>query len=181
MSTRNDSKTVMYVKITIIRSNRKTLSIQLKSGEIIARAPLRMKDKEIYSFIEEKRSWIYFTGMLHKGLLSLDSENYTDEVKSYYTQHINSDGSVRNYAVGTLDAALPAVNLISLLDSNHLTEQERMLYQKAVNYVYNQLENQVTYPQAGNLMMHGQTADRQPVAGWTRWSICLDGICFCEA
>ena len=46
------------VKISIIRSDRKTLSIQLRSGEIIARAPLRMKDKEIYSFIESKKPWI---------------------------------------------------------------------------------------------------------------------------
>ena len=46
------------VKISIIRSSRKTLSIQLKNGEIIARAPLRMKDKDIYSFIESKKSWI---------------------------------------------------------------------------------------------------------------------------
>ena len=46
------------VKISIIRSNRKTLSIQLKNGEIIARAPLRMKDKDIYSFIESKKLWI---------------------------------------------------------------------------------------------------------------------------
>ena len=46
------------MKVTIIRSSRKTLSIQLKPGEIIARAPLRMKDKEIHSFIESKKSWI---------------------------------------------------------------------------------------------------------------------------
>jgi predicted metal-dependent hydrolase len=46
------------IKISIIRSNRKTLSIQLKPGEIIARAPLRMKDKEIYNFIETKKLWI---------------------------------------------------------------------------------------------------------------------------
>ena len=45
-------------KISIIRSSRKTLSIQLKNGEIIARAPLRMKDKDIYSFIESKKLWI---------------------------------------------------------------------------------------------------------------------------
>ncbi|MBO5937679.1 MAG: M48 family metallopeptidase [Clostridia bacterium] len=45
-------------KISIIRSDRKTLSIQLKHGEIIARAPLHMKDKEIYSFIESKKLWI---------------------------------------------------------------------------------------------------------------------------
>ena len=46
------------VKITIIRSSRKTLSIQLKHDEIIARAPLRMKDEEIYNFIESKKSWV---------------------------------------------------------------------------------------------------------------------------
>lgn len=45
-------------KITIIRSNRKTLALQLKNGEIIVRAPLRMKDKEIYKFIELKKDWI---------------------------------------------------------------------------------------------------------------------------
>ena len=45
-------------KISIIRSGRKTLSIQLKRGEIIARAPFRMTDKEIYGFIESKKYWI---------------------------------------------------------------------------------------------------------------------------
>lgn len=45
-------------KISIIRINRKTLSIQLKHGEIIARAPLRMQDKEIYKFIDSKKLWI---------------------------------------------------------------------------------------------------------------------------
>ena len=46
------------MKVTIIRSSRKTLSIQLKPGEIIARAPLRMKDNEIYNFIDSKKLWI---------------------------------------------------------------------------------------------------------------------------
>lgn len=46
------------LKITVIRSSRKTLSIQLKSGELVARAPLRMKEKDIYEFIESKRAWI---------------------------------------------------------------------------------------------------------------------------
>lgn len=45
-------------RITIIRSNRKTLSIELKRNEIIARAPTRMKEKEIYRFIDSKKSWI---------------------------------------------------------------------------------------------------------------------------
>ena len=42
-------------KITIIRSSRKTLALQIKNGEIIVRAPLRMKDKEIYKFIALKK------------------------------------------------------------------------------------------------------------------------------
>lgn len=46
------------VNITVIRSDRKTLAIQLKNGEIIARAPKRMKEKEIFAFIESKKSWI---------------------------------------------------------------------------------------------------------------------------
>lgn len=45
-------------KITVIKSERKTLSIELKEGEIIARAPKRMKDDEIFSFIISKKSWI---------------------------------------------------------------------------------------------------------------------------
>ena len=46
------------IKLTVIRTDRKTLSLHLRQGEIIARAPLRMKDREIHAFIEEKRPWI---------------------------------------------------------------------------------------------------------------------------
>ena len=68
-------------KISIIRSSRKTLSIQLKHGEIIARAPLRMKDKEIYSFIESKRSWIEknFAKIEEREQTIGDAEPFTQE------------------------------------------------------------------------------------------------------
>ena len=46
------------LRITIIRSDRKTLSVQIKNGELIARAPLRMKEKDIYAFIDSKKTWI---------------------------------------------------------------------------------------------------------------------------
>ncbi len=49
---------VENLKISIVRTDRKTFAIQLKNGEVIARAPKRMKDKEIYAFIEAKREWI---------------------------------------------------------------------------------------------------------------------------
>ena len=73
------------VKVNIIRSNRKTLSIQLKSGEIIARAPLRMKDKEIYSFIESKKSWI------EKNLAKMEErEKSISEVQPFTQEEIKT-------------------------------------------------------------------------------------------
>lgn len=73
------------IKVNIIRSNRKTLSIQLKRGEIIARAPLRMKDKEIYSFIESKKSWI------EKNLAKMEErEKAISEVQTFTQEEINA-------------------------------------------------------------------------------------------
>ena len=45
-------------KITIIHSDRKTLSIKLLPNEIVIRAPFQMRDKEIYSFVESRKKWI---------------------------------------------------------------------------------------------------------------------------
>ncbi len=43
----------------IIRSNRKTISIEIKpDGAILIRAPYFMKDAEIGKFVKEKESWI---------------------------------------------------------------------------------------------------------------------------
>ena len=73
------------VKVNIIRSDRKTLSIQLKTGEIIARAPLRMKDKEIYSFIDSKKSWI------EKNLAKIEErEKAISEVQPFTQEEINA-------------------------------------------------------------------------------------------
>ena len=73
------------IKVLIIRSNRKTLSIQLKSGEIIARAPLRMKDKEIYSFIESKKLWI------EKNLSKIvEREKAISEVQPFTQEELNA-------------------------------------------------------------------------------------------
>ncbi len=45
-------------KLTIIRSDRKSLSLQLRPDEILVRAPRRMKDEEILRFVNSKKSWI---------------------------------------------------------------------------------------------------------------------------
>lgn len=74
------SKMNADIKINIIRADRKTLSIQLKHGQIIARAPLRMKDKEIYSFIESKKSWI------EKNLAKIEEREKTISEMQPFTQ-----------------------------------------------------------------------------------------------
>ena len=79
------SKMNADIKINIIRTARKTLSIQLKHGEIIARAPLRMKDEEIYSFIESKKSWI------EKNLAKMEErQKVLDEVQPFTEDEIKA-------------------------------------------------------------------------------------------
>ena len=67
-------------EITVIRSNRKTLSVQLKRGQIIARAPLKMKDKEIRAFIEAKREWI------EKNLVKIEEREKEKDVAEPFSE-----------------------------------------------------------------------------------------------
>ena len=44
---------------TLIRTSRKTISIQLSpDGEVVVRAPYRMPKREIDRFVESKRDWM---------------------------------------------------------------------------------------------------------------------------
>ena len=43
------------LKITIIRSDRKTVAIEVRPGEVIARAPHRLSDSEIYGIINGQK------------------------------------------------------------------------------------------------------------------------------
>lgn len=45
-------------EVRIIRSDRKTIAIQIKNGELLVRSPLRVQEDEIYRFLEMKRTWI---------------------------------------------------------------------------------------------------------------------------
>ena len=42
----------------IIRTRRRTLSVQIKGGKVIIRAPLRTTDTEIRQFLEKHRTWL---------------------------------------------------------------------------------------------------------------------------
>ena len=46
------------IKYTLIRSNRKTLGMQIKGTELIVRAPLRTSQKQIDAFVNENSAWI---------------------------------------------------------------------------------------------------------------------------
>ena len=46
------------MEYTLIRSNRKTLGIQIKNGEVIVRAPRLLSRLKIESFLKQKQDWI---------------------------------------------------------------------------------------------------------------------------
>ena len=48
----------MMISYKIIRSGRKTLALEVRDGELIVRAPYRMPERVIESFIKEKQEWI---------------------------------------------------------------------------------------------------------------------------
>ena len=74
----------MDIDVSIIRSKRKTVAIQVKAGQIIVKAPLQMKTTEIQELLEQKKEWI------DKHLALAEEENkLTSEIKPYTMEEIN--------------------------------------------------------------------------------------------
>ena len=46
------------MEVSVIRSKRKSVSIQIKEGAVVVRAPKWMKDKDINRFLQMKKDWI---------------------------------------------------------------------------------------------------------------------------
>lgn len=46
------------MEVTIKRSMRKTLSLQVKNGQIIVKAPIFVSKKQVFTFIEKNKNWI---------------------------------------------------------------------------------------------------------------------------
>ncbi|MBQ4156124.1 MAG: glycoside hydrolase family 88 protein, partial [Clostridia bacterium] len=88
----------------------------------------------------------------------------------------NENGSIKTYNIGELDSSILGAPLIKIANSDIVTEKEKIKYKKALNYIYNCLENQTIYEQAGNLWLHSQKADGTPRPAWVKWNICLDGV-----
>ena len=75
--------------VLVIKSKRKTISIQVKPNEVIIRAPIKIKDKEIEKFVESKRSWVekHLHSVSEKQKLLEKIEPYSkEEIKSFIAQ-----------------------------------------------------------------------------------------------
>jgi hypothetical protein len=60
------------IPVTIIRSKRKTLGLQIRNdGTVLARAPLKMPEAEILDFVSQKSGWI----RQHQAQLAKAQEN----------------------------------------------------------------------------------------------------------
>ena len=46
------------ISYKVIRSNRKTVALQIKNGNVIVRAPYLMSDSDIQKFVEKNRNWV---------------------------------------------------------------------------------------------------------------------------
>lgn len=68
-------------EVSVIKSKRKTISIQVKTNEVIVRAPIRMKQNEIEKFVETKRNWIekHLESLSEKHKLLENIDPYSDE------------------------------------------------------------------------------------------------------
>jgi predicted metal-dependent hydrolase len=64
----------------LIRTNRKTIALIIqKDGTLLVRAPIRVSQKKIESFIEEKSGWIHEKqGIALKARQKLGQRNYSD-------------------------------------------------------------------------------------------------------
>ena len=122
----------------------------------------------------KKDSWRYFNGVMLDAFLMEGDTAYADD---FYNSNINDDGTIKNkYIPGELDSVPTARGLFDLLDSSAYAGK----YKKAIQYVYTQLEGQVTYNNCGGNYLHKQDTSGSPTSGWETWNIGLDGLYMAE-
>lgn len=137
------------------------------------------------------RGWLYFNGLMMEALLTADPAN-SEEIMRFYDSHINSNGeqmvsASKIFPVGSLDNLMPAAVMLRLVNEGFTDDERTEKYNKAANYIYNKLEQQIMFdgkdgrPYAGKLWLHHQVVDNEtgefvPAKSWSKWKICLDGI-----
>ncbi len=63
------------MQVRIIKSKRKTISIEVRMDEVLVRAPQRMTNREIQVFLDKKREWIE----KHQRILQAQAEIIKDQ------------------------------------------------------------------------------------------------------
>lgn len=108
-------------------------------------------------------SWRYFNGVMMDAFLSLEGDEYVEYAEKFYNDNIAEDGTIQNYLRGELDSVPAALGLFHLLDSENADR-----YKVAINYIYNELEEQTAYPECGGNFLHKSS--------WKKFQIGLDGL-----
>ena len=117
-------------------------------------------------------SWRYFNGVMLDAFMMVGDSDMTSYVDAVLSANVDSNGTCANYHAGELDSVPMALAMFDLLDSSANAEK----YKKAIQYVYTQLESQVTYDSCGGNMLHKQDDSGNPTSGWSTWNIGLDGL-----
>ena len=121
-------------------------------------------------------TWRYFNGVMMDAFLMTGNADNEEFVQKFYDDNIDENGTIPDYATGELDSVEAARGLFDLLD----TEQNSDRYKKAIQFVYSELEKQMTYDNCGGNYQHKQTEDRKPTESWSTWNIGLDGLYMAE-
>ena len=69
------------IKYDLIRSKIKNLYIYIREGKVIVKAPIKMKDKHIYEFINKKAKWIYNNVKKEKEKIKLEEKIEQEDIK----------------------------------------------------------------------------------------------------
>ena len=131
-------------------------------------------DKFTWDTEGKTTNWRYYNGVMLDALLMLgvdsNAGNALEFAKDFSdTNTENSDSKAVTWFIAKeLDSVPPALVLFDLLDTAEVSESDRAIYAKAINYVYKQLENQTDYSDCGGNYLHKDS--------WTDWQIGLDGI-----
>jgi unsaturated rhamnogalacturonyl hydrolase len=112
---------------------------------------------------KKQDSWRYFNGVMLDAFDRVMGEKGHDYVAHFYMNNLALDGP-RNYHHSELDS-VPCG--LALFDPVFL-ESTNGIYIKAIRYIWNELENQPSFPQCGGNYLHKTT--------WTSFHIGLDGI-----
>ena len=154
-----------------------------------AKAATATQEKtDAFSWDSEQKTddWRYFNGVMLQALLMLgvdsDSDitnstgNALEFAKDFMDANIKSDGTITHYIKNEVDSVPPALAIFDLLQTAELDEDTATAYEKAVNFVYKQLEAQTKYPACGGNLLHKQDSNGDPTSSWDEYELGLDGI-----